>query len=77
VSGTDESVNIPKGAPVSGESDQIKGRIKQAAGDLTDDRDLEREGERDEAAGKVKEKVDDMKDKVDDAIDSVKDKANR
>jgi uncharacterized protein YjbJ (UPF0337 family) len=54
----------------------MKGRVKQAAGDLTDNRDLKREGERDEAAGKLKEKVDDVKDQVDDAIDKVKDKAN-
>lgn len=62
---------------MSGEMDQMKGRVKQAAGDLTDDRDLKQEGERDEAAGKLKDKVDDVKDKVDDAIDKVKDKANR
>ena len=62
---------------MSGEMDQMKGRVKQAAGDLTDDRDLKREGERDEAAGKLKDKVDDVKDTVDDAIDDVKDKANR
>lgn len=61
---------------MSGEMDQIKGRVKQAAGDLTDDRDLEREGERDETAGKLKEKVGDVKDKLDDAIDKVKDKVN-
>jgi uncharacterized protein YjbJ (UPF0337 family) len=77
VTGTDGLVrNPPKGAPVSGETDQMKGRIKQAAGDLADDDDLKREGERDEAAGKVKDKVDDVKDKIDDAIDAVKDKAN-
>ena len=35
--------------------DQAKGRIKQAAGALTDDRDLEKEGRRDERAGKVKD----------------------
>ncbi len=62
---------------MSGEMDQVKGRVKQAAGDLTDDGDLKREGQRDEAAGKVKDKVDDVKDQVDDAIDKVKDKANR
>ena len=61
---------------MSGEMDQVKGRVKQAAGDLTDDRDLQNEGKRDEAAGKVKDKVDDVKDSVDDAIDKVKDKAN-
>ena len=62
---------------MSGEMDQMKGRVKQAAGDLTDDRDLKNEGKTDEAAGKLKDKVDDAKDKVVDAIDDVKDKANR
>ena len=57
--------------------DQMKGRVKQAAGDLTDDRDLKNEGKTDEAAGKLKDKVGDAKDKVVDAIDDVKDKANR
>ena len=61
---------------MSGESDQLKGRLKKAAGDLTDDDNLRDEGERDEAAGKVKDKVGDVKDKVEDAIDSVRDKAN-
>lgn len=59
---------------MSGEFDQAKGRAKQAVGDLTNDKDMKREGDRDEAAGKVKDKVDDAKDKVDDAIDSVTDK---
>ena len=61
---------------MSGEMDQIKGRVKQAAGDLADDDDVKREGQRDEAAGKLKDKVDDVKDHVDDAIDKVKNKAN-
>ena len=47
-----------KGLLVSGEKDQAKGRVKQAVGDLTDDKDLKREGKVDEAAGKVKEGVD-------------------
>ena len=49
---------------MSGETDQAKGRIKQAAGDLTDDKDLKREGKVDEAAGKVKDGVDKIKDKI-------------
>jgi uncharacterized protein YjbJ (UPF0337 family) len=61
---------------MSGEMDQMKGRVKQAAGDLADDDDLKQEGKRDEAAGKLKDKVDDVKDKVDDVIDRAKDKAN-
>jgi uncharacterized protein YjbJ (UPF0337 family) len=49
---------------MSGEKDQIVGRVKQAAGSLTDNVELERVGERDEAAGKVKDKLDDAKDTV-------------
>ncbi len=53
-----------KGPLVSGESDQAKGRVKQAVCDLTDDKDLKREGKLDEAAGKVKDGVDKVKDKL-------------
>ncbi len=59
---------------VSGESDKAEGRIKQAAGDLTDNEDLKNEGKKDEAAGKVKGAVDDAKDKANSAVDSVKNK---
>jgi uncharacterized protein YjbJ (UPF0337 family) len=58
-------------------TDQAKGRIKQAVGDLTADRDLKREGKADEAAGKAKQAVGDMKDKADDLIDRARDKADR
>ena len=61
---------------MSGEMDKVKGRAKQAAGDLTDNEKLHDEGERDEAAGKVKDMVDDVKDSVNDAVDSVTDKMN-
>lgn len=54
--------------------DQAKGRIKQAAGDLTDNDDLKREGKADEAAGKVKGAVDKVADKAGDAVDKVKNK---
>ena len=59
---------------MSGNFDQTKGKIKQAAGDLTGDKDLKREGKADENAGKVKEVVEDAKDKVEDAVDKAKDK---
>jgi uncharacterized protein YjbJ (UPF0337 family) len=54
--------------------DKAKGRVKQAAGDLTDDDHLRREGKADELGGKVKDVVDDLKDKANDAVDKVKDK---
>ena len=55
-------------------TEQAKGKVKQAAGDLTGDDDLRREGKVDEASGSAKDKVGDLKDKAEDAIDSVKDK---
>jgi uncharacterized protein YjbJ (UPF0337 family) len=47
--------------------DQAKGRVKEAAGDLTGDDDLKNEGKADRAAGKVKEKAGEAVDKVKDA----------
>jgi uncharacterized protein YjbJ (UPF0337 family) len=58
-------------------TDDLKGRAKEAAGDLTDDQDLKNEGKVDRAAGAVKEKADEVKDKVGDAVDAVKDKLHR
>jgi uncharacterized protein YjbJ (UPF0337 family) len=52
-----------------GKFDDIKGRAKEAAGDLTDDDDLRREGKADQAAGKVKDKANEVVDKVKDKID--------
>ena len=57
--------------------DQAKGRVKQAAGDLTDNDDLKRDGKTDENAGKVKEVLEDAKDKADDLVDKVKEKLHR
>lgn len=55
---------------MSGQADQAKGRVKEAAGVLTDDEKLKREGKVDQTAGKVKEGVEK-------AVDAVKDRANR
>ncbi len=52
-----------------GAVDDAKGRIKEAAGDLTGDKSLHNEGKVDKATGAVK-------DKVGDVADSVKDKVN-
>ena len=62
---------------MSPNTDDLKGRAKEAAGDLTDNRDLKNEGKADRASGKAKEFVDDVKDKAEDAIDSVKEKLHR
>lgn len=52
--------------------DDIKGKAKEAAGDLTDDKGLQREGKIDQATDTVKEKVGDMADKVKDLVDGDK-----
>ena len=59
---------------MSGTADKASGRIKQAAGDLTDNDDLKNEGKKDETAGKAKDAVDSAKDKITDTIDKIKDK---
>ena len=43
--------------------DDLKGRAKEAAGDLTDNDELKREGEIDQGKGKVKDVVDKVADK--------------
>jgi uncharacterized protein YjbJ (UPF0337 family) len=62
---------------MEGEFAKAKGKVKQAAGDLTDNDDLKREGKADEASGKIKEKLEDAKDWVEDKVDDVKDKLKR
>jgi uncharacterized protein YjbJ (UPF0337 family) len=53
----------------SGKSDKVKGRVKEAAGALTGDKKLKREGKADQAVGKAKEKVGKVIDKVKKAVD--------
>ena len=62
---------------LSSKSDDLKGRAKEAVGDLTDNPDLKREGKTDRAAGKVKEKLSDAKEKLEDVVDDVKGKLHR
>jgi uncharacterized protein YjbJ (UPF0337 family) len=52
----------------SGKSDELKGRVKEAAGALTGDKKLKREGQADQAVGKVKQTVEKVIDKVKDAV---------
>ncbi len=45
-------------------TDEAKGRIKEATGNLTGDKDLQNEGKLDQAEGKIKEGVDSLADKA-------------
>ena len=49
---------------MSGKTDQMKGRTKQAAGALLGDKRLEREGKVDRVAGKIKQAAEEVVDKV-------------
>ena len=51
-----------------GSVDEAKGRLKEAAGDLTDDQDLKNEGKVDKATGTVKDKVGDVSDAIKDKL---------
>jgi uncharacterized protein YjbJ (UPF0337 family) len=51
-----------------GTTDDLKGRAKEAAGDLTADQDLKNEGKVDRATGSIKDKVGAAADKVKDAL---------
>jgi uncharacterized protein YjbJ (UPF0337 family) len=52
--------------------DEAKGRAKEAAGSLTDNDELRREGKGDQAKSSVKDKVDKVADKAKDALDGDK-----
>jgi uncharacterized protein YjbJ (UPF0337 family) len=62
---------------VSERSDELKGRAKEAAGAVTGDKKLKREGKSDQAAGKAKRFVDDLGDKAAEGIDAIKQRANK
>ena len=53
----------------SGKTDELKGRVKEAAGALTGDEKLKREGKADQFVGKVKQNVEKLIDKVKDAVE--------
>ena len=58
-------------------TDEAKGRIKEAAGDLTDDDDLKREGKMDQAGATVKRKTGEVVDKAKETVDDVMDRDDK
>ena len=58
-------------------TDEAKGRVKEAAGDLTGNKDLEREGKMDQAGATVKQKTGKAVDKTKEALDEVLDGDDR
>jgi uncharacterized protein YjbJ (UPF0337 family) len=52
--------------------DEGKGRLKEAAGSLTGDKDLKHEGKADQAKASFKDKIDKAAEKVKDILDGDK-----
>ncbi len=59
------------------QSDETKGRVKEAAGALTGDDQLKREGKLDQAGAAAKGKVMDAAERLNEVIDLAKEKAER
>lgn len=59
---------------MSGKAEELKGRVKEAAGAATDDDKLRREGKGDQAAGKTKQAIDAVAKKTKDAVDELRGK---
>jgi uncharacterized protein YjbJ (UPF0337 family) len=53
--------------------DKLTGRAKKAAGDLSGDSSLRRQGTKEEKKGEAKEKLDHAQDAVEDKVDEVAD----
>ena len=58
-------------------TDEAKGRIKEAAGDLTGNDKLKSDGKADQAAGDAKKVVNDVADKAEELVDKVKDAVHK
>lgn len=62
---------------VEGSGDQLKGNLKEGAGHLTGDEKLKREGQADQAGGKIKNAVGGAVDAVKDAASDAKHAVDR
>ncbi len=56
---------------IEGKKENVKGRVKEAAGTLTGNRDLENEGANERAGGKVQEGLGRARRKVGEAIEAL------
>ena len=59
---------------MDGKIDKVKGRIKEAVGVLVDNDNLEREGQRDQVVGEVKEQAERVAEKVKEQVAKVVEK---
>ena len=59
---------------MGGKGDEVKGKLKEAAGEATNDEDLRREGKTDQAKGNAKQAGGKAMDAAKDAVDLVRGK---
>lgn len=69
-------MSTPNKDEVEGKWEQVKGTVKDKAGEITGDKDLEAEGEVQNAEGEAQESWGEAKRKVGDAVKSVGDAIN-
>jgi len=68
---------MPNKDEIAGKVDQIKGKVKQAVGNATDDPQLHDEGVADEAGGELREGFGTAKRKVGEAVKDLGDRIKR
>lgn len=62
---------------MSGKTDDLKGRVKEAAGAIADDDRLRREGKTDQAAGKIKQTVEKAVDRAKEGIERLNERSGK
>jgi uncharacterized protein YjbJ (UPF0337 family) len=62
---------------MSGKTDQMKGRAKEAAGSLTGSKKLESEGKADRRGGEIKQRLEQGTDMIEGFLDKARDKGEK
>jgi uncharacterized protein YjbJ (UPF0337 family) len=70
-SAKEDSMGLPNRDEVEGKLDQAKGSVKETVGRVTNDRDLEAEGNADRTGGKVQEGFGTARRKVGETIEDI------
>ena len=70
-------MGLPNRDEMEGKWDQAKGKVKETAGEVFDDPDLEAEGRADRAGGKVEEGFGKARRKVGETIEDIGDSIKR
>jgi len=68
---------MPNKDEMQGKGEQIKGKVKEGVGNLTNNPRLEGEGQADQAAGKAQENYGTAKRKVGEAVEDLGDRIKR